>query len=387
MTMAWDDTQTTGTDITHGEWNTMVTNIKQRNSIPALIVASSTASADVLANADYVCDGTADDVQIQAAITASTGKVILSEGVFNIAASITVNKHIIIEGTGPEATEVKAAASLNAYIFIVNSTNSATQYRVQFRNFKIDGNEDNSTGGGVLSYGAIQSTFEKMHFEYCYDWGVYLYDTGGGSGSYGHHNQIIDCLFDQGEGSAGVGGGVYMRNCDENTVIGSQFQYLKLGIKDETGFNQIFGCSFVDGLTGIYVLDASRTRITNCIFDYCANFGIDLKGPFNTVNACTFYRCSDGNNNGYACLYIEWYGSNIITDNMFLAEDTTNKTKAAIQEAGNAAEDTYDYNIIANNYFISINGATSLQGSSNWGTAALIEASSNNVKSNNTTRV
>ena len=63
--------------------------------VPAvtIFVAASDASANVRAvtSSTYLCDGTADDVQIQAAIDAlstSGGKIVLSEGTFNIAATI-----------------------------------------------------------------------------------------------------------------------------------------------------------------------------------------------------------------------------------------------------------------------------------------------------------
>ena len=58
-----------------------------------LVVASNTASALEKLQADYVCDGTADNVEIQAAIDAlpsTGGKVSLSEGTFNLAATINI---------------------------------------------------------------------------------------------------------------------------------------------------------------------------------------------------------------------------------------------------------------------------------------------------------
>jgi len=55
-------------------------------------VAASGAPAHVKAQADFVCDGTADNVEIQAAIDAvsSSGLVQLSKGVFHLSASIEI---------------------------------------------------------------------------------------------------------------------------------------------------------------------------------------------------------------------------------------------------------------------------------------------------------
>jgi hypothetical protein len=59
-------------------------------SSAALVVAAVDAPAWVIESADYVCDGTADQVQIQAALDAlpaTGGKVELSSGTFNISSS------------------------------------------------------------------------------------------------------------------------------------------------------------------------------------------------------------------------------------------------------------------------------------------------------------
>lgn len=69
----------------------------------SVFVAASNAFAN--SGAAYVCDGTNDEVQIQAAINdlASTGgSVVLSDGVFNIQSGITINtRGITLRGQGP----------------------------------------------------------------------------------------------------------------------------------------------------------------------------------------------------------------------------------------------------------------------------------------------
>src|SRR3990167_5637602 len=68
-------------------------------------VAASDADPETKLFADYVCDGTADDGQIQAAIDglpAGGGKVVLSDGTFSIAAQIDLptDRAVNIEGSG-----------------------------------------------------------------------------------------------------------------------------------------------------------------------------------------------------------------------------------------------------------------------------------------------
>lgn len=353
--------------------------------------ASSASPTQIVVSQDNTGDyqgstHTAIQSAITYAIANSIGKVFIKRGTYTISTKLTCNGHLIIEGEGPEFTELKAGNSFNGNMLEINSTQSAsTHYRVVFRDIKFDGNHTNQTTGScVVSYGGIQGEFFHCHFENFYNYGLHLWDCQGGSGAFGHHNQIIDCLFDQGETSAGEGIGLYIRNNDENSIISSQFQYNKIGIKDESGFNQITSCAFVDGEVGVYVLDSSRTRINSCIFDYCARQGIHLKAPFNLVNGCTFYRCSDGSST-YDCLYIDYYGHNLISNNVFVAENSSNKTRTAIYEDGNNAEDTEGNNMILGNFFLSTSTSTTMQGSSNWSHASggLFYVNSDNTLANN----
>lgn len=84
---------------------------------------------------DYTCDGTADDVQIQAAIaevaagagvgatvggTNGKGDICLSEGLFNIAATIEVQPGVNLIGKAGGATRLKAATGLASPILAYN---------------------------------------------------------------------------------------------------------------------------------------------------------------------------------------------------------------------------------------------------------------------------
>lgn len=89
------------------------------------LVAASDASAEVKAKADYVCDGSGDQVEIQAAINAAQleggGAIQLSEGTFSIAAPITINgtttvnnpRTIILNGCGQYSTILSPTLNTN----------------------------------------------------------------------------------------------------------------------------------------------------------------------------------------------------------------------------------------------------------------------------------
>lgn len=74
------------------------------------VIAASDANARIRAKADYFCGGVADEDQINAAINAlpaNGGKIVLSEGTFNIADTIIVPQGVIVEGMGEQATSIE----------------------------------------------------------------------------------------------------------------------------------------------------------------------------------------------------------------------------------------------------------------------------------------
>jgi len=112
---------------TAGTYATVKARLDKAHRAATFVVAASDASADSKQFADYVCDGTADDVQIQAAIAAlpaGGGKVELSEGTFNIAADIVINTSATkLVGQGRGATILTAQTGVtNAVIDIVCNT-------------------------------------------------------------------------------------------------------------------------------------------------------------------------------------------------------------------------------------------------------------------------
>lgn len=393
--MAWDDTQTTTDTITHTEWNNMVTYIKGLDSanMPDYVIYKSGSTIYGVKTLDRstVSSGTDASTVIQAVIDAAETSglrwIHLKNGTYSIGTTFNINDHLRFTGDGQEQSEFYLANGVNADMIQINSAlTAATHYRVSFTDLKFDGNYSNQTAGSIIvGYGIIQSHFTRCHWENPYDYAVELRPCEGDtSGAYGHHNQFIDCLIDQGDQSSGEGAGIYMRNNDENSIIGCQFQYLKIGVHDEIGFNSIMSCSFVNGTAGgsnkgVYIEDCSRTRVVNNVFDLLTGHGIHLKGAFNVIEANSFYNCGAGTSNTYDGIYIEWYGSNIISNNSFL--NSSGYMRYGINEAGNAAEDTYGKNLLMGNMFYSISGATTLT-TSTWGTAALNETNTNTKSKN-----
>jgi hypothetical protein len=133
-----------------------------------LFIASSTASAEDKARADYTCDGTADDVQIQAAIgvlkAAGGGAVLLSPGTFKLNARIVIDgggnvdveQDIAIYGCGPSNSILDATAS-----GLVSGVHLTGSCKVHLHNFGV--NVQGSTHG-ISSAGTLTSTADYRSF-------------------------------------------------------------------------------------------------------------------------------------------------------------------------------------------------------------------------------
>jgi hypothetical protein len=101
---------------------------------------------------DYLCDGTADNVEIQAAITAITstgGIVFLKSGTYNLAAAIDVPSKVHILGTGRRNVLVKTnGAAIKAFTLIGTAGNY--RFDQKLANFEIRGNNSAVDTSNIL---------------------------------------------------------------------------------------------------------------------------------------------------------------------------------------------------------------------------------------------
>lgn len=122
------------------------------------IASATSASA---AGADYVCDGTADDVQINAAIAAiatTGGRVELLEGTFNLAArlySATQIKNLLLVGYG---AKLVASASLASYMIRFHP--SQAHEAIHIHGLELDGN---SLAVGGIGFCSVGGTIKDCH--------------------------------------------------------------------------------------------------------------------------------------------------------------------------------------------------------------------------------
>ena len=105
----------TGSNITIGSnyYATVGTGISAPTGRTAsYVIAASDAPASVKAQADVVCTGTADDVVIQAAVTAGYKNIYLTEGEFNFTNPVVITNRTWLHGAGQGAPQVGSGSTM-----------------------------------------------------------------------------------------------------------------------------------------------------------------------------------------------------------------------------------------------------------------------------------
>lgn len=219
-------------------------------------VAASNSSALSKSQADYVCDGVNDNVEIKAAWdSASSGEVSLSEGQFNIGAATILNgSNKVLRGQG-NGTILKLQTNANCRLLQVTGT------YLTIRDMKIDGNKTNQSGwSGCLRLESSASHISIVDAELTsgYTFNLSISDNPG----------FIDVVR------------VYSHDCTAHGMeIGN-------GAHDVT----FTGCnSSSNGSRGIYVGSGSTNTLYNIgIFDNTVQSntsnGIDIAGTAATYN-------------------------------------------------------------------------------------------------------
>lgn len=148
-----------GTSLTRAEWEATTAH-EGGTGGPTLVVAASDALAKSKRYADYECDGTADDVEIQAAIDAlptGGGKVVLSEGTFTTPTSqgIKIPSNVALVGQG---TSTIIQRSGNFSILITNSDFVGGNTNIYVGHMLVDGvtvGTGKPGGGGSIYFGKV----------------------------------------------------------------------------------------------------------------------------------------------------------------------------------------------------------------------------------------
>jgi hypothetical protein len=151
------------------------------------VIAASDAPANVKAQADYVCDGVSDNVQIQAALDILEsdpygGIVQLTNGLFNISDTILIpdRSYITLCGFGATSTNVYLSDNTNKPM-IAKRTPGNLKYRDRIMDLELQGNSTNNATGtyGIDCTGMAGLTISNVYIYDCKSHGFYANGVNG----------------------------------------------------------------------------------------------------------------------------------------------------------------------------------------------------------------
>lgn len=262
---------------------------------------------------------------------------------YPIGSTIEITESLFIIGDG-ENSHIKAGDGLSGWIFVVNPVDE--DVRIIISDIKIDGNIGAATASGIQVNGAVEGQYTGLHFINCFDWGLEL--GGFESLAFGHHNRVLNCLFDSTLPNTGLGGGIRMTSSDENLIIGSNFQFLggsgtanPACILDQAGLQIIQNCVFVGSrggntnVRGIHLDSGNRSYIGGCTFDGVGGDNIFVKGQMHQIIGCRFTYPGDQGIGYHSGIHFEFGATeNTVTGCQFDAADAgANGTRSYIRES------------------------------------------------------
>ena len=239
---------------------------------------------------DYLCDGTADQVEINAAITALSaagGEIVILDGTYNITAKISVNKSNIILGGNGNATILKRMYDSTAYEGFVHVEMDSDYCKI--RDFYIDGNK--ATYASSKNYGIylFYSDSNIITGNLCYN------NSRTGMNVSGNDNIVTGNICNN-----NTNGGIYLYG-DDNIITGNSCNNNDYGIHvDSYGRNIITSNICYDNNYGISLSNSDNsniasnicTRGTGLTTDYtAAQYTINLSGTGNNHNLISSNQC------------------------------------------------------------------------------------------------
>lgn len=265
---------------------------------PLYIVAA--ANSPDKDRAQYLCDGTADDVQIQAAIDAieeaTGGTVLLLEGDFYAASAISiVTDNIRVHGSGKESTTIHRGYNGSGAATdtgVLNCYDSSDGYSIEVAHLGINGAKASYTT--TSNANLYVNKYLRSRF---YD--LYLYDSAGhnaeftySGGTDSSYNEINN-VWSTGADDCGLFISS-MRQC----VISNCYVYSNgddgMDVNGSATGSSIMGCFARDNSDDGFYLQSDRLSVSGCSSYTNGDLGFHMAGAENsTVVNCVSYDDTD----------------------------------------------------------------------------------------------
>lgn len=356
-----------------------------------LLVAASNASAKQRAQADFLCDGTSDEAQITAAIAAlpaSGGTILLSEGTFNIVTGIALGNYVTLRGQG-YGTLLQQTITPAAETNIISAT---TKSGILIVSLRVKGANTTNFGDGITFTTVSDSEIRNVWVQTTKEENIALYactnvrvigchldttyDANAANITMDTANGIVvsGCIMEASKGyGVSMGAAVSANNC---IIIGNIIKTSDYaGIHCSSQFNTIVGNNISDVVSrdGIYLAGAYNVCTANTITNparhgiyadvstYCTidSNMIDNPGTHGIFAAGVAYSsiCSNvirnpnahGTANTADGIYLDNSNINSISNNVI--KDSANRMRYGVNEDVDS-----DLNRITGNY--TSNGST-----------------------------
>jgi len=281
-----------------------------------LVVAASDSSDLSKDQADYVCDGTADQTEINAAIAAlpaTGGRVLLLDGTYITSSDIVPTSNTSIVGQG-FSTIIKPANSSTHNIF--SGTNLSN---ILLKDFRIEGNKSNLTyqddadlQNGILCNEWYNSVLNNLLILNCIGNGLRIKTQDGTDSSKLLHNQISNVIsrLNNVNGCSIETYAEYMNfgNCS----FSNNTQY---GVYINSANNIFSNCTVIqNSKSGVFV-DTSAKTTNNMFFGNQINHNLEHGVFLNTDTSNTIIQSCKVIANSYHGIYNYASGYNVILGN------------------------------------------------------------------------
>lgn len=269
---------------------------------------------------DYLCDGTDDQVEINAAITALPpsrgGEVVILDGNYNLTGSVNVNKSAVTLSGNGTATRLErnftGSSSEPGLIYI-------TGLFVTIKSIILNGNKSTYTGENNNNIYLSSSSKSKIIYNTC--------ESAGGSGIVvkNSENNIVACN----SCGSNAGSGILFQETNNSTVTGNECYYNNIGIQLQRSSRNTISGNVCNGNTGYGILNylSSNNSETGNTCDNNNYYAIYLNNGSNnnTVsgNTCNNNRCG---------IYLWSSDNNTVAGNTCIRGNGTSSDYASTQD-------------------------------------------------------
>lgn len=321
------------------------------------VVAANNSTLDEKSAADYLCDGTNDEVEINnainaaAALSATGGRIVLLGGTYIIGSTIRPKSNIILEGVGT-ATVIQPSVSMTTSTGLIRNYQTAAgadDINIVIRDLTLDGNRASiaNTHYGVYLRYASKCTVENIKLINLNNTGIFI--TPATAATDTQYNHILNCYFANDTGAL-INCSAYYSVIDNNYMDATG--NVQPGI--QAGFYTLVRNNTIVNGTNNGITLGSNTICSGNVVRDCSLRGIHISGSINVVSNNQVYNITDTSlGKG---IHVNFSNNNTISNNIVVGSKTHGiyignginniVTGNIVRDNGSATNNTYSQIII-----------------------------------------